>query len=144
MAFDRPIEADRIDDFNLFSAFVRAPLWILGGVLGTSSNDDDEDCYTMKGEDGVSPSSRQTPVTGSPSRARVVSNEALASLHESRAAHAESCVDHLHHVGECSVEWHSTADDPGSPKGLKRSKNLSWSDESGKNLVEFNDQVSSR
>jgi hypothetical protein len=137
MAFDRPIEADRIGDFNLFSAFVRAPLWILGGVLGSSSNEDD---CAKKGSDICSLSSQQTPGIGGSSRVRVISNDALP-FHSSRAINSEEPVDQLHRFGECSVEWHSSADDSAS-RGLKRGKNLSWSDESGRSLVEFNDEVS--
>jgi hypothetical protein len=142
MAFDRPMEADRIDDFNLFSAFVRAPLWILGGVLGSSSNENNEDDCARKRSDIRALSSKQTPGIGSLSRVRLVSHHDL-SVHTSRVINAEDHVDQLHRVGECSVEWHSAADDPSSLTGLnKRSKNLSWSDESGRSLVEFNDEVS--
>ena len=47
MAFDRPLEADRVDDLGLLSAFVRAPvlgpiMWILGKKL-TDSGKNDED-----------------------------------------------------------------------------------------------------
>jgi len=38
MAFDQKLEADRIDDFNLFSAFVRVPLLIIGGILGVDQS----------------------------------------------------------------------------------------------------------
>lgn len=39
MAFEVPLDADRVDDLNLFSTFIRAPvigtlLWILGGDKG--------------------------------------------------------------------------------------------------------------
>jgi hypothetical protein len=38
MAFDHKLEADRIDDFNFFSAFVRVPLLIIGGILGVDGS----------------------------------------------------------------------------------------------------------
>jgi hypothetical protein len=45
MAFDRPLEADQVDDLNLFSMLLRAPIlgtliWILGG--DTSRKEEEE------------------------------------------------------------------------------------------------------
>ena len=158
MAFDRPIEADRIDDFNLFSAFVRAPLWILGGVLGSNNEDEDEIMSGGSISPNSSPNTSNSLHIGgsdSGSPARVVSDDALPpssitnqnnpfnNIHNNPTNDGD--MEQLHErFGECSVEWHSSATDDGSlpSKGLKRSKNLSWSDESGQRLVEFNDEVS--
>jgi hypothetical protein len=129
MAFDRPIEADRIDDFNLFSAFVRAPLWILGGVLGGNRKNqqtDDEDEL-----DGALPrivikcaSNENEP----PSDEMLWKDESgkvtLATMPSEEDCSSASC---------CAL-------DP--PSADMRRKNLSWSDESGKSLVEYNDEVS--
>jgi hypothetical protein len=142
MAFDRPIDADRIDNFNLFSAFVRAPLWILGGVLGSSRNDDDEIDCAIKGMDSCTLSSQQTSGYGSVS-VHVVSHEAIASIHTSPSENKEEHLDQFHPIGDCSVDGHSSDHATGGSKGLKRSKkNLSWSDESGLSLVVFHDEVS--
>ena len=133
MAFDRPLEADRIDDFNLFSAFVRAPLWILGGVLGgnRSINEDDQSKIRRLDDEEIE-NSPPGSVENSPYRKRIVSDYDLASMDHSEP-----------HV----IAGHVCCNEPSmfdrlTPPGLKRTKNLSWSDESGKNLVEYNDEVS--
>lgn len=132
MAFDRPLEADRIDDFNLFSAFVRAPLWILGGVLGGNrSINDDEQTKIRRLDDDEIENSPPGSVENSPNRKRIVSDYDLASMDpgDSHVIAANVCCD------ETSMfDRHASL-------GLKRTKNLSWSDESGKNLVEYNDEV---
>lgn len=143
MAFDRPIEADRIDDFNLFSAFVRAPLWLLGSVLGgnasaNGSDDDDDHLITSRLDDGLNENSPPGSAENSPSRKRIVSDDDLAS----------SCQVSRSGVGDCADEAIALSSGGGfnafinGPPGLKRSKNLSWSDESGMSLVEYNDEVS--
>ena len=45
MAFDRPIEADRVEDLGLFASFLRAPvvgtiLWLLGGEEAKKAEDE--------------------------------------------------------------------------------------------------------
>lgn len=133
MAFDRPLEADRIDDFNLFSAFVRAPLWILGGVLGgnRSINDDDQ-AKIRRLDDEEIENSPPGSVENSPHRRRIVSDYDLASmdLGDSHVIAGHVYCDETSMFDRCAS------------LGLKRTKNLSWSDESGKNLVEYNDEVS--
>jgi len=124
MAFDRPIEADRIDDFNLFSAFVRAPLWILGGVLGGGggkSSSDETDCDDEL--DGALPRTVSEPPQH---EENIPPPSALLGSGQAPLATVVSDED-------CSSACSCTAE-------MKR-KNLSWSDESGKNLVEYNDQV---
>lgn len=126
MAFDRPIDADRIDDFNLFSAFVRAPLWILGGVLGgnraspsTTTDGDDE-------LDGALPRIVRTHHENIPPTSEPMQKQDSGKVTLGTVPSDEDC--------SSSCSYSGTAD-------MKR-KNLSWSDESGKNLVEYNDQVS--
>jgi hypothetical protein len=62
MAFDHKLEADRIDDFNFnfFSAFVRVPLLIIGGILGV---------------DGSSSSSAPVPASASDETNNILNNE---------------------------------------------------------------------
>ena len=47
MAFDRPLEADSVDDLGLFSSFLRAPVigticWLLGGEDAKKQADKEE------------------------------------------------------------------------------------------------------
>eukprot|EP00429_Kryptoperidinium_foliaceum_P049996 CAMPEP_0176119300 /NCGR_PEP_ID=MMETSP0120_2-20121206/59981_1 /TAXON_ID=160619 /ORGANISM="Kryptoperidinium foliaceum, Strain CCMP 1326" /LENGTH=279 /DNA_ID=CAMNT_0017453695 /DNA_START=89 /DNA_END=928 /DNA_ORIENTATION=+ len=129
MAFDQPLAADRVDDFNLFSAFVRAPLWILGGVLGRQNEEDDT--YPSRRLDDDNCDENNPPAVNgkSPCHKRVVSDYDLSSTSQS----TNDCEGPLTTV---SID----SNDSRHPPGLKRTKNLSWSDESGKSLVEYNDE----
>ncbi len=133
MAFDRPIEADRIDDFNLFSAFVRAPLWILGGVLGgnRSVNEDDQ-VKIRRLDDNDNENFPPGSYENSPHGKRIVSDYNLA---------ATDMGSNDDIIGSVCCDEGDTSNNFTSHK-LKRIKNLSWSDESGKSLVEFDDEVS--
>lgn len=131
MAFDRPIEADRIDDFNLFSAFVRAPLWILGGVLGGNRSMNEDDHGEIRRLDDFENENIPPDSTmNSPYGSRIVSDYDLASM--------DSC-HVITKIGSCNE---LSSSDNITEHTLKRTKNLSWSDESGKSLVEYDDEVS--
>jgi hypothetical protein len=149
MAFDRPIEADRIDDFSLFSAFVRAPLWIISGMLGggssSQSEDDEPDEVHHLDCNGQTSQSQQGSYKGIPVPVRVVSDYDVACL-----GHVDAGGETTHNNDQPRSSQ-TTSESEGCsgasididmPRGLKRAKNLSWSDESGRSLVEFNDQVS--
>jgi hypothetical protein len=133
MAFDRPIDADRIDDFNLFSAFVRAPLWILGSVLGGNPSIEKDDHDPVKTRSRLDENIPPGSADYSPSRKRVVSDYDLASSDRK----TNSCGNNRKASPDGGFNSYING-----PPGLKRSKNLSWSDESGKSLVEYNTQVS--
>jgi len=115
MAFNQKIEADRIDDFNLFSAFVRIPLLIIGGIFGvdqststreeidvcTSANHHQDRNSTGKGDDicdiGIDYST--TRLYQKPQLSNISSNNF----------------------------------------GMKRTKRMSWSDENGLPLVLYDE-----
>ena len=47
MAFDHPLEADRVDDLNFFSTVIRAPVvgalfWFLGGAEAKQRNEEEK------------------------------------------------------------------------------------------------------
>ncbi|CAJ1969090.1 unnamed protein product [Cylindrotheca closterium] len=133
MAFEQQLEADRIDDFNLFSAFVRVPLRILEGVLGQHKDNNTETKLddTTNCERYPSGTKPQDQTVGSPSR--VVSDDDLSmgipkpqfegksNLLSRRSSHT------------------SLSDLVGAPID-KRTRQTSWSDESGLNLVEYLDE----
>jgi hypothetical protein len=130
MAFVHDIEADRIDDFNLFSAFVRVPLLILGGVLGggkdgskSRGHGDDEDM-------GGSLCTAATHTMKSAEHDANVMDCSSSSL-TSSPQHANCRI-----VSDTDIE--ETEMDT---EGLKRSKKMSWSDSVGLRLVEYSDQV---
>ncbi len=134
MAFDQHIAADQIDEFNLFSAFVRVPLLILGGVLGSrrSSNnkggshftdDDDGDCE----QSTTTMTTTTTTTTATESAPRLQSRICLDLADvdpSSRRIVSDFSMD------ECEGT------------GMRRGKKTSWSDESGRKLVQYDDEVS--
>ncbi len=141
MAFDQALEADRIDGFNLFSAFVRVPLLVLGGILGgdehSSSNDIDSAVLSNHGisrEDStendiasIASGVKNISVNGNDSANRLIQRR-----NSSNAAIAEN-----------TVRRDSPETTTDQTSGMKRTKNkLSWSDESGLPLVYENDEVS--
>ena len=135
MAFDRPIEADRIEDFNLFSAFVRAPLWILVGVLGAGSrsSEDDVDTINPRLDDGCE--DENEPVVGF--------RRALNTSKNDGCEHDTITADHASRASSKVISKPMSPIYEGPP-GMTTSKNLSWSDQSGQSLVQYNDEVSKR
>lgn len=141
MAFDQPMEADRIDDFNLFSAFVRAPLWILGGVLGNNASRLDEDPAIPRRLDAaLDPSDCRQPK--GLYQVPLVSDENLSCAANTATRDNDKVNASCHVQNEAERLRKSAAVDGCQGGGFKRSKNLSWSDQSGHRLVEYNDEVS--
>jgi hypothetical protein len=140
MAFDQPIEADRIGDFNLFSAFVRFPLMLLEGVLGKQGSNDQKDSLDSQGH------REQSTATGYPdiysnNPSRIVSNDELSSKQNANDDVLQNRTN-KHALGRSRSSRPSSLTDLGKPSGLKRTSRMSWSDESGHSLVEYSDKVS--
>ena len=156
MAFDQPIEADRIDDFNLISAFVRAPLWILGGVLGSkssSSKDEDEDdaalppkrldddMYDDERSENFSPnvnyygssSSSSYMATTTTTKAQSSASSRPPSMVSSSFSSSSSTASSSHSYSSFLA---SSSRDSNNSKH-KTKKTMSWSDESGQSLCEY-------
>jgi hypothetical protein len=145
MAFEIPLDADQVDDLNLFSTLVRAPvigtlLWIFGSSKGQSQRVDDEVKEQFIDDSTyVVESNQQTSATNGDSKIRQHTNslkKAAPSLIGSVISEAE-LVDSLEAVslygytGSYSSNYTS-----GAPK-----KELSWSDDVGKNLVIYETEV---
>ena len=127
MAFNQNLEADRIDGFNLISAFVRVPLLVLNGILG---NDD---------------ASKHNDFDSVIAHADRIDEDAGEDICD------ESCLDSRDRVGDTSCTNRLTQRRQplntgtvarSSPIGMKRTKKMSWSDESGLPLVYENDENS--
>jgi hypothetical protein len=141
MAFDQHIEADRIDDFNLFSAFVRVPLLILEGVLGNQK----QSCDTKDRLDSIDKGKRTSSPPQSPPR--VVSDDDLATPQQQyETVSSNVLINRMNQTYAAlsrSPSSKSSTDLSSVPtKGLKRTSKMSWSDESGRSLVEYSDEVS--
>ena len=143
-----------MEDFGLFSAFVHAPLWLLGGVLGDKkrgSSFDEED--TTKGSGSVRLADDKDAVLSSDSNqsssdaAGKSRTSAKRPLHDDGAMLAkklqETCIDS---TSSTSFDSNSSNRAYGEAQqgltGLKRTKKMSWSDESGQSLVEYANEVS--
>jgi len=146
MAFDHPLEADRVEDLNFFSAFVRAPvvgtlMWILGGKMAKEEEEKELKQQTKEAlmddstDEVVPPPSlvRTSSASGQPKK---------SALKKSQPSLAGSDISD---VGECaeSLERVHLVEGDSLPKSLrpKRKKELSWSDQNGKGaLAQFMDE----
>ena len=140
MAFDQNLEADRIDGFSLFSAFVRVPLLVLGGILGgdeSVSKDIDDDILSnggMRKQDGSETSLSSIENDENDPSVAIREDSLNRRIQRPRSSS-------LSMPKKCAVpDLLDGENDHGS--GIKRKKTMSWSDESGLPLVYENDEVS--
>ena len=123
MAFEVPLEADRVGDLNLFSAIIRAPVFVVGTVFwafGRKKDDEDEDeePTLMEGNTSDDQENRSSMNSG----ALKQTDPSLQSLIASEVSELE--------VGE-SLRAMCLDNTVSKPK-----KELSWSDYSGMQLTE--------
>lgn len=125
MAFEIPLESDRIDDdLNLFSTIARAPVigtlfWMLGGSRNRKEeNDDEQESMKRSFSKGAGMKKAAPSLVGSE----------VSEIGEIRDSLDAMCL----------------ADVAANFPRMRRKKELSWSDESGKDLVHFIDEVSRR
>lgn len=143
MAFDQTLEADRIDGFNIFSAFVRVPLLVLGGILGG------DDSASTKNIDGDALSNHgilreDSAESGIFSSENNVDDQVLGKATDSTRLMMNRRTSSI-----IPIPNNSVAPDPSGSEidhnivsEIKRTKKMSWSDESGLPLVYENDEVS--
>lgn len=142
MAFDRPIEADRVDDLNLFSTFIRAPvigtlMWILGGRQAQEEEDEQKE-FQATLEVSTKTTSCQYSKTGN-------RKSALRKRSPCMVASDVSCESRVDDLMDCSDGSSDGFHDAPSSTLSRRKKELSWSDESGMRLCEIvNIPVSAR
>mmetsp|Transcript_21737 Transcript_21737/g.60546 ORF Transcript_21737/g.60546 Transcript_21737/m.60546 type:complete len:423 (-) Transcript_21737:419-1687(-) len=167
MAFEQPIEADQIGgDFNVLSAFVRAPLWILGGVLGGALSNASSKSLSSSAPSSSSSSSSSLASLDNANNLHACDNDGQSSSRDGAASAGEEEEHECYQTGaDAGTTQHahtpqgrngsrfpprpralSTSDVAqricGSPpRVLRRSRRkLSWSDQRGENLVEFQEQ----
>jgi hypothetical protein len=134
MAFVHDIEADRIDDFNLFQAFVRVPLLILGGVLGGSNKVSRSSCSDIESEEDAITTHWMTnddDKMDCSSSTSLESGDVNTSPQHLKTTYASpsSRIVSYNDIDETDTER------------LKRAKKMSWSDSLGLSLVEYYDEV---
>ena len=146
MAFDRPLEADRVDDLSLFSAFIRAPvvgtlMWILGG---SKAMDEEQKLKEMlNAADGEDAGASWADDSRSSQSNRYALNVEQTNGRLKKTAPRLIGSD-ISDFGECAVQAEALSrnSSDSTRKGLRDSRKMSWSDESGQSLVEYIDAVS--
>ena len=157
MAFDQPLEADRVDP-NFFSTLARAPvvgalLWVLGG---NKALEEEEKQRKQQVANAMLASSdagngSETEALRIKHPAKMTLSKRVSSLNASELKKSppsllgseisvEECVDTLDGM---SLVHHNTSSSQGKlkPDGTAPRKQLSWSDECGKDLVDYGDEV---
>jgi hypothetical protein len=141
MAFEIPLDADRVDDMNLFSQLVRAPvigtlLWILGGSKAREEEDggndqrlDDDDGHDVRNSSSLSSNGEFRQTRSSLKKA--APSLAASEISECDLADSLDAVS-LYGYGGSSA----THCIPGMTK-----KELSWSDDAGRDLVVYETEV---
>ncbi len=145
MAFEIPLDADQVDDLNLFSTLVRAPvigtlLWIFGSSKSQNCDDEvREPCIDDDVCDDDSDAQNQSSATKGVCKTRQHGQslkKAAPSLIGSEISETE-LVDSLDAVSLYGYTGtYSSNYTSGAPK-----KELSWSDDVGKNLVVYEAEV---
>ena len=163
MAFDRPIEADRVDNLGFLSSFVRAPLvapilWAIGGLLpedkenvlnpvkkleedltsrGTTDHDASVSSKKCKADSIEIKSQDSIDILCETSNQHISSN----SLRRN-AANFETLSGFRYHHNQAVDQ-----DDDNEYSNLwhrQKNRKMSWSDESGQDLVQYCIEVSAR
>jgi len=154
MAFDRPLEADRVDDLGLFSSIVHAPIlrplvWILGGNL-EKDHTEDEGIMVTNTKQCPSDQTDSTLVdsddtfTLSPYRnAPDLSGSDVSCTGDEICSIDADSFDEGHSDDHTKSEDTSAAKSKRRRQDLKKTRGMSWSDESGQSLVEYSDELQS-
>jgi len=136
MAFDQPIEADRVDDLNLFSVFLRAPvigslMWILSGDTAKEEEETERRLEELL-ETNDKPTTyplKPSIKHGLPIRP-ALKRDASGSL----SSDVDECRQAMHRI-DLSELVQQGGIDGNVTKRTKKS--LSWSDEIGHDLVSY-------
>lgn len=143
MAFDRPLEADRVDDLGLLSSFVRSPLvgpimWVLGNHLSRGENKEnlkrsiEKSCLEQTTKENLVPNSsdgiRRNSLLVSSRKSQESGLNTLTNIPNNHGN------DVTKDVSTCHIT--KTTKEVAPPRPLRKT---SWSDESGQNLVEYFD-----
>jgi hypothetical protein len=151
MAFDHPLEADKVDDLGLFSTLVRAPvvgiiMWALGGHDAKKREEEDQKRFVKEQLEGECPiSSEERPIYTAELQKMIEQNrnKKMGKKMPPRMIGSDlsDFGDLSIHPSETDLEEKENDSQMGSNR-LKRAKKMSWSDESGQSLCEYLDEVS--
>mmetsp|Transcript_16975 Transcript_16975/g.28827 ORF Transcript_16975/g.28827 Transcript_16975/m.28827 type:complete len:285 (-) Transcript_16975:1497-2351(-) len=146
MAFDHPVEADRVEDFDFFSVFVRAPvlgtiMWVLGG--NEALRQEEEIQGTRSGGFG----SKLGSLPPSPSIPSYVGRS--RGMKDLRKTKPYLIGSDLSEIGEFVESEEASLSELFRNRCLteksvdlsRGKKRMSWSDEIGQDLVQFMDET---
>jgi hypothetical protein len=154
MAFDHPLEADKVDDLGLFSTFVRAPvvgfiMWALGGDEAKKREEEEQRKRQVKeqleGETAESAPSEEKSVPSMQLQQMIEHNRNKKMGKKMFPRMVGSDLSDFGDLATASDSTFCDTDDEcdcGDGGGLRRTKKMSWSDESGKDLCEMINEVS--
>lgn len=145
MAFDRPLEADRVDNLNLLSSFMRGPImWALGGLL----SDDKENAVNKQKlevdlDGGINTVNSTDRDTGRQSSGISCLEDSELNIPSGGALRRRSSEFHMLNTRIRSESMSFDEKETNTAILLrKKSRKMSWSDESGQDLVHYYDEVS--
>jgi hypothetical protein len=162
MAFDRPLEADQVDDLNLFSLLLRAPvlgtlMWFLGGDASRKEEEaarrrqdmlSFSECKTHSSDASLTATSRSSKARPRKSalKKKCPINSEVSEFGDLCEYGGISNASALQHedldITRNTSDSSSCSSSNAQHSSLKqRKKELSWSDESGHELVKYDNEV---
>lgn len=141
MAFEQPLESDRVDHSSLFSTLLRNPIagvfmWVLG-EHSKDRDDEPEEELTSRSTNDEDACEGDRPQIKRVSSHLPISMKSTPSMVGSELSDIGESAEEA--LGGGSLRLHGSH----QSLALKLSrKHLSWSDDAGKNLVQFQNQVS--
>lgn len=147
MAFEIPLDADKVDDLNIFSTLVRAPvigtlMWMFGGAKGQQHDGDEEireHCLEYDDGDEYYDNSISNHQSGTkyskqyaPTLKKAAPSLLGSEISESELVESLDAVSLYGYAGSHLSNYNTTTTMP--------KKELSWSDDVGKNLVVYEDE----
>ena len=144
MAFDMPIDADRVDDLGLFSFFLRAPIvgtlmWILGGHEAKKQQEEEEKTRQKDDENYLKntrppPAQLQKMIESNQQKRRGIMKKTPRLVGSDISDFGDCAIQ----LNAAEMEHHFAFSTPKDDYDLKKNnKRMSWSDESGQDLVQY-------
>mmetsp|Transcript_2142 Transcript_2142/g.3932 ORF Transcript_2142/g.3932 Transcript_2142/m.3932 type:complete len:197 (-) Transcript_2142:3095-3685(-) len=162
MAFDRPLEADRVDNLGLLSSFVRAPfvapiMWAIGGLLPEEKENVTSLTSKLQFQDDLSRGSGNETTIGPnteiqpqdttdiliETRNQMTSGGCSSTSLRRTTAKLEGLSTFKYHHNQVIDDQDENIQHPSNLLSTKKNRKTSWSDESGQDLVQYCNEVRS-
>lgn len=142
MAFDRPLEADKVDDLGLFSSFIRAPvvgvvMWALGGDEARKIEQQEQERELKEKLSGEQPSAiDERPVPAIQLKQMLEHNRNKRNGVKLLPKLINSDLSDFN-----DLAINDDQEEHEEETGMLKAKKMSWSDENGKELCDFINEV---